>query len=231
MNKINSLSVFFPTYNEEANIEKTVLAAKQVLEKLVNNWEILIINDGSTDKTKEIAQKLAKSENRIKVITHQQNLGYGSALKSGFAKAKYSWIAFADSDGQFDFAEIEKFFSFVGKADLILGYRIKRADALNRRLYTFVWALIPKILWGLKVRDYSCGFKLIKKEVFVAVQPLVGEEKTTQIELLVKAKKQGFKFVEIGVHHYPRRFGKQTGAKLKVVVKSIVDLFRLYRKI
>ena len=231
MEKTGSLSVFFPTFNEEANIEKTVLSAKKVLEKLVGDWEIIIVNDGSIDKTGEISQKLAVEDSRIKVITHQTNLGYGSALKTGFAKAKYPWVAFADSDGQFDFGEIEKFLPLTENSDLILGYRIKRADPLSRRIYAFVWALIPRFLWGVNVHDYSCGFKLIKKSVFEAVMPLAGEEKVTQIELLVKAKKKGFKFAEVGVCHYPRKFGKQTGAKLKVVIKSLVDLFKLWKKL
>ncbi len=228
---ISELSVFFPAYNEEKNIEATVRSAKKVLNKVAHKWEILIVNDGSTDKTGEIARRLAKEDERIKVITHSPNRGYGGALKSGFANSRFRWVCFTDSDGQFDFSEIKKFLPYTKDTDLILGFRLKRADPFIRKVYTAVWALIPRLIWGLKVKDYSCGFKLIRKKVFDEVQPLVGEEKVTQIELLVKAKKKEFKFKEVGVRHFPRKYGKQTGADLKVVLKSIGDLYNLWRKL
>lgn len=229
--EIEQLSVFFPAYNEEKNIKDTVEKALKILPQIASKYEIIIVDDGSTDKTPEIADKIAQEKEFVKVVHHRPNRGYGAALKSGFAKSKYSWVAFTDADGQFDFSEIEKFLPLTEKADLILGYRLRRADSIFRRFGTFVWLLIARVLFGLDVKDYSCGFKLIKRNVFEAVQPLEGEEKVTQIEFLVKAKRQGFKFVEVGVHHYPRKFGQQTGASLKVVAKSIVDLLKLWRKI
>lgn len=233
MTKLSELSVFFPTYNEEENIKKVVLSAKKVLLKIAEKWEIIVINDGSKDKTKEVVESLAKGDRRISVITHRINKGYGGALKTGFINSKYEWVCFTDSDGQFDFSEISKFTEKQKdtSADLILGYRIKRADSFIRRAGAFFWFLFPRILWGLNVRDYSCGFKLIKREVFNSIQPLIGEEKVTQIEMLVKAKKFGFKFAEVGVNHYPRRFGKQTGADFKVVAKSFIDLFKLWQQL
>ena len=231
MTKIAELSVFFPTFNEEKNIKQVVIRAKKVLEKITNNWEIIIVNDGSRDKTKEVAENLAKTDTRFRVINHKVNKGYGGALKTGYANAKYKWVAFTDSDGQFDFEEIKKFILHQKDADLILGYRLKRADSFARKVYTYIWGLLPVILWGLKVKDYSCGFKLIKKNVFNTIQPLIGEEKVTQIEILVKAKRAGFRFEEVGVNHYPREFGKQTGANLKVVAKSVIDLFKLWQKL
>ena len=229
--QIFKLSVFFPTYNEEGNIEKVTLSTKKVLEKLATQWEIVIVNDGSTDRTKEISQGLSRGDSRIKVISHDPNRGYGGALKTGFSEAKYEWVAFMDSDAQFDFAEIIKFIEKKDEADLILGYRKNRADSFARKIFTFGWSSLARVLLGLTVRDYSCGFKMIKKEVYKKVQPLVGEEKVTQIEMLVKAKRMGFKFAEVGVSHYPRTSGTQTGAKLKVVVKSVFDLFKLWRKL
>ena len=233
MTKISEVSLFFPTYNEEENIKKVVLDAKKVLQKNAVKWEILIVNDGSYDKTKEVAANLAKNDRRIRVINHSINKGYGGALKTGFNNSQYEWVSFTDSDGQFDFTEISKFIKKQKdtNADLVLGYRIKRADSAIRRAGAYFWFLIPRVLWGLNVADYSCGFKLIKKGVFNSVVPLIGEEKVTQIEMLVKAKKLGFKFAEVGVHHYPRRFGKQTGADLKVVIKSFIDLFKLWQKL
>jgi glycosyltransferase involved in cell wall biosynthesis len=226
---ISSLSVFFPTYNEEENIAKTVSDTQKVLERVAKRWEIIIVDDGSSDRTPQISDGLARNNKNIRVVHHKVNRGYGGTLKTGFQSAIYPWVAFVDSDGQFDFSEITKFIEKTDSADLILGYRVKRADPLSRKLFAVLWALFPRTLWGLKVRDYSCGFKLIKKEVFEAVQPLIGEEKVTQIEFLIKAKKKGFRFVEIGVHHYPRIHGKQTGANLKVVAKSFLDLYKLWK--
>jgi len=231
--RIINLSIFFPAFNEEENIEATVRKALAVARDLeeVELFEITIVDDGSTDRTGEIADRLASGIPEVRVVHHSPNRGYGGALKGGYEAARYPWVAFADSDGQFDFSEVKEFLAKTGEADLILGYRLGRADSLLRRLYTWGWALLPRILFGLSVRDYSCGFKLIKKEVFEAVRPLVGEEKVTQIEMLVKAKRKGFRFAEVGVHHYPRGGGTQTGANFKVVLKSLRDLLTLWRQL
>ena len=224
-----NLSVFFPAYNEEKNIERTVRRALEILRKLdsIQKFEVLIIDDGSTDRTREVADHLAAEAPEVRVIHHPRNRGYGGALKSGFHSARFEWVCFTDSDGQFDFSEIRNFLAKKDEADLVLGYRLRRADSPLRRFFTWGWTLLARVLLGLSVRDYSCGFKLIKKEVFNAVQPLVGEEKVTQIELLVKARKEGFRFSEVGVHHYPRLSGRQTGANPKVVFRSLLDLFSL----
>lgn len=229
--KIEAVSVFLPAYNEEKNIGQTVKKTIDVLKKIAQKWEVLVINDGSKDQTAAIVEKISQKEPRVRLINHLQNRGYGGALKTGFSKSRYPWVAFTDADGQFDFAEIEKFLPLTSKSDLILGYRLKRADATSRKLYTFGWRAVARFLLGLKVRDYSCGFKLIKRSVFEAVSPLKTEEKVTQIEFLVKAARQGFVFSEVGVHHFPRRFGAQTGANWRVVAKSIFDLFDLWRKL
>lgn len=229
--KLEKLSVFFPAYNEEKNIRNVVEKALKALPWVADEYEMIIVNDGSQDRTGEVAEELARAHPCVRVVSHEKNYGYGAALRTGFRAARYPWIAFTDSDGQFDFSEIERFLPFTQSADLILGYRLQRADSAIRRLYTFGWALIPRILLGLDVKDYSCGFKLIKKSAIEAVEPLQGEEKVYQIELLVKAKRKGFKFAEVGVHHYPRVFGKQTGTALKVVLRSIREMFDLYRRL
>ncbi len=228
-----NLPVFFPAYNEEKNIETTVRKALKAVRGLeeVENFEVIVVDDGSSDRTGEIADRLASEIPEVRVVHHKPNRGYGGALKTGFASSKFEWVAFADSDGQFDFGEIKEFLAKKDEADLVLGYRLGRADSLLRRLYTWGWYLLPRILFGLSVRDYSCGFKLIRKEVFDAVQPLVGEEKVTQIEMLVKAKRKGFRFAEVGAHHYPRTAGTQTGANLKVILKSLKDLLTLWRQL
>ncbi|QQG43533.1 MAG: glycosyltransferase [Candidatus Daviesbacteria bacterium] len=226
---VDKLSVFFPAFNEEANIQKTIADSVKVLTGLtLEDYEIVVVDDGSKDKTREIVENFSQTNRKIKLVAHPHNLGYGAALKTGFKAAKFSWVAFADSDGQFDFGEIKKLLEKADQADLVLGYRLKRMDSFSRIVGAYVWNVGAKLLLGLNVRDYSCGFKLIKKQVFEKVQPLVGEEKVTQIEFLVKARRMGFKILEVGVHHYPRKFGTQTGANLKVVAKSYLDLLKLW---
>lgn len=226
---IKKLSVFFPAYNEEENIKDAVEKALATLEQLgLEDFEILVVNDGSKDKTAEIVRQLEKENRHIRLIDHDRNRGYGQALKTGFKEAKFDWVAFSDSDGQFNFSEITRFLEKTDQADFVLGFRIKRADPFIRKVYTFGWKMIARVLFGLKVKDYSCGFKLIKKRSFESCLPLNSEEKVTQIELLVKAMKKGYRFAEVGVNHYPRRFGNPTGANIKVVLKSLLDITRLW---
>ena len=234
MTKIDSLSVFFPAYNEEQNIKNTVLKARKILLNIANKWEILIINDGSKDKTEEIGNALAKEDKQIRLISHKVNRGYGGSLQTGFYNARYPWIAFTDIDGQFDFSEITKFIEIQSKtnADLVIGYYLKRKVTFLTILTSEIWEIIVFVLFGLKVHDIDCGFKLISKKVVDKI-PRLESEKGAFIssELLIKAKKSGFKIVEIPVHHYPRLKGVATGRKLSVIIKSFVDLFNLWRKI
>jgi glycosyltransferase involved in cell wall biosynthesis len=232
--KIKELSVFFPAYNEEANIHQTVEKAIEVLKKIAKKWEIIVIDDGSKDKTGAIVKRLIKKEPRIRLITHTPNRGYGAALKSGFYNSQYEWIAFTDADGQFDFSEITKFFEKQKQtgADLVIGYYLKRAVHFYRILGSKLWELAVFLLFGLKVKDIDCGFKLIRKKVIEEIPPLEAERGPfISSELLIKAKKKGFKIVQLGVHHYPRRAGKATGASLKVILSGLKDLIRLKAKL
>src|SRR3989344_4995563 len=232
MVKINQLSVFFPTYNEEGNIANTVLAAKEVLEKVADKWEIIIVNDGSTDGTQEIAEGLRKEDERIRVENHKKNRGYGGALQTGFYAAKYDWIVYNDADGQFDFGETTKFIEKKDEADVFIGYRIKRKDAITRVAFAEGWALALFVFFGLKLKDVDCGFKMIKREVIEKIPKLESERGAIiNTEVAIKTKKYGFKIKQIGVHHYPRKAGRPTGASIRVIIKSFVDLLRLWKKL
>lgn len=228
---IDKLSVFFPAYNEEKNIEDTVLRAKNVLENLdLKDWEILVINDGSKDKTGEVVQGLAVKDKRIRLLEHKINRGYGAALKTGFYNSRFGWIAFTDSDGQFDFSEIEKFFQkqTETKADLVIGYYKKRAVSFYRIWGSKLWELSIFLFFGLRAKDVDCGFKLISKKVIETIPRLEAERGPfISSELLIKAKTSGFKMVEIPVSHFPRKEGQATGASLKVVLSGFKDLVKL----
>jgi glycosyltransferase involved in cell wall biosynthesis len=228
-----SLSVFMPAFNEEANIEKTVKKTLEVLQGLsLKDYELLVIDDGSKDRTGEIVKNLQKKDKHIKLITHSPNKGYGEALKSGFYNAKFEWIAFTDSDGQLDFSEINKFLEKASGADLVVGYRINRQDPPLRKLNGWGWTLLSNTLLGIGVRDVDCAFKLVRKKVIDTI-PRLESTRGGMIspELLAKAKKSGFKIVEVGVHHYSREAGVQTGANLRVIIQSFKDLFKLWWKI
>jgi glycosyltransferase involved in cell wall biosynthesis len=235
MPKIAQLSVFFPAYNEEANIKNTVVKARAILEKVAGEWEIIVIDDGSRDNTGEIVRKIISKDKRISLITHTPNRGYGAALKSGFYNAKYPWIAFTDADGQFDFAEIVKLIEKQKEtnADLVIGYYLKRQVPFYRILGSkLLWEMAVFLLFGLKVKDIDCGFKLINKKVIDKIPRLEAERGPfISSELLINAKQAGFKIEEIGVHHYPRVAGKSTGASLKVIFSGLSDLIKLRFKI
>ncbi len=231
---IPEISVFFPAYNEEKNIEKTVLEAKKILEQLAQKWEIIIVNDGSRDKTSEVSHKLAKSSSgKIRVID-QENKGYGGALKTGLYNCQYNWIAFTDSDGQFDFKEIVNFIEKQKetKAELVIGYYRKRQVSKFKILTSKLWELAVWILFGLKVHDIDCGFKFISKGVIEKIPHLESERGAfISSEFLIKSKRAGFKIVEIPVTHYPRTSGVGTGRNINVIIKSFVDLGKLWIKL
>lgn len=228
-----NLSIFFPAYNEESNIENTVRQALAVVRELeqVERFEMIIVDDGSTDRTGEIAGSLASEIPEVKVIYHKKNRGYGAALKTGFYESQYEWLVFTDSDGQFDFSEVGKFLERRNEGDLIIGYRIRRVDPFLRKVNALLWGLLPRLFFGLKVCDLNCGFKLIRKRVIGEIEPLESDGAFITAELLIKAKKRGFKISEVGVRHFPRTAGSQTGANIRVILKAFKDLLSLWRKL
>jgi len=232
--KISELSVFLPTFNEGESIEEVVIKIKKVLQEVAGKWEIIVVNDGSTDSTRKVVEGLKENDARIKLINHDKNLGYGASLKSGFYNSKYNWIAFIDSDNQFDFGEITKFLEKQKEtgADLVIGYYKKRQVSAFKIITSKIWELSVYILFGLKVHDIDCGFKLISKKVIDNIPHLVSERGAfISSELLIKARNGGFKIVEVPVTHYPRIKGVGTGRNLNVIIKSFIDLFKLWKKL
>ncbi len=229
---IKSLSVFFPVFNEEGNIVTTVNKAVTVLEKLGVDYEIIVVNDGSTDSTSKIVEKLIKANKKIRLINHPKNLGYGEALKSGFYNARFDVVVYTDGDGQFDFGEIDKFLEKIGDSDLIFGYRIKRQDPFFRILFNKGWKLSLLAFFGLTLKDVDCGFKMVRREVLEKIPHLESQRGAMiNAELAIKAKKYGFKVGQIGVNHYPRLTGSPTGANLRVIFRSYFDLLKLWWKL
>lgn len=232
MEKIKELSVFLPAYNEEENIAETILKTVKVLEECTEKYELIIVDDGSKDKTGEIVNKCSLINNNIKLVTHEINGGYGKALRTGFKSCKYDWIAFMDSDGQFDFSELPNFIEKQRgtNADLVIGYYKKRMVSLKRRMSSKLWEFIVWTLLGLKVKDIDCGFKLLRKEVIDSMNLESERGAFISTEFLVKAKSRGYKIVEIPVTHYERKGGKATGADFKVILNSFKDLYKLKKR-
>jgi len=228
--KLPELSIFFPFWNEEKNVVDVVNKALEVVNKVSEKWEILIIDDGSSDNTLKEAEKLAQKNKNIRVVTHQPNRGYGAALKEGLDLAKYNYIVFTDGDGQFDFSEIEKFIEPIQSSDMVIGFRRKRRDHnLGKRLLLMnllkIWDFI---LFGFIFRDIDCGFKMFTKKAVDEISPLRSEGAMITTEILAKAKRKKLKIKQVGVEHYPRQFGSQSGANFPVVVRAILESLILW---
>jgi glycosyltransferase involved in cell wall biosynthesis len=229
MKKIDELSIFFPFWNEEKNIESVVKKAIPVAEKVAQRWEIIMVDDGSSDKTLEIAQKLASENENLKAVTHQPNRGYGAALKEGFANARYNLVVFNDGDGQFDFSEVTKFLDKIQNADIVIGHRKKRSDNPFRHILMNMLKIWDLVFFNFYFKDIDCGFKLFKKEAIDKIMPLQSEGAMITTEILAKAKKNHLKVAQVEVNHYPRLYGDQSGGNLRVILRAVKESLFLWK--
>lgn len=227
--RVPELSVFFPAYNEEANVRTTTEAILRVLPSVADRFEVLIVDDGSLDQTGTIADELSAANPNVRVIHHATNRGYGGALRTGFYNCRHELIAFIDGDGQFDFGEIPRFLAASPHADLVVGYRLQRRDSLLRTLNARAWGMLIGAVFRLRVRDIDCAFKLIHKNVLRKISRLRSDGAMISAELLVRCRNAGLSIQEVPVHHFPRHAGEQSGANLRVIVKAFRDLFGLWR--
>jgi len=228
MNRLPELSIFFPFWNEEKNIKSVVENAIPVARSVAEKWEILMIDDGSSDKTNEQAQQLARKYRDVKLITHNPNRGYGAALKSGLENAKYNYIVFTDGDRQFDFSEVSKFIEQIKSADIVIGYRKVRQDSFVRHVLMNLLKIWDYIFFRFYFKDIDCGFKMFRKSAIKEIMPLRSEGAMITTEILAKGIKKNLKIKEVEVNHYPRKFGAQSGANLAVVIRAILESFILW---
>lgn len=220
-----SISFFSPVYNEEDNVGELINEANNILSEITDDYEVIIVNDGSTDKTEKIVDDLAR-EGKALHIKHSINRGYGEALISGFKKAKKDLIFFTDGDLQFDISEIKKFIDRIEENSVVIGYRKNRQDNFVRKINTWFWKQLVKYMYGLNVKDIDCAFKLFKKEALNDIN-LGSSGAVVSTELLIKLKNKGYKLIELPVSHYPRKSGKASGANLRVILKAFKELFLL----
>lgn len=229
--KLSSLSIFMPAFNEEANIGEVIREAVRAVKDITDDYEVIVVDDGSYDRTGEIVSALAKKNSRIRLMRHAKNLGYGASVKTGLKAAGKEWIFFTDSDRQFHFDELPKFVSAAGKYDLVIGYRKKRMDPFHR---VFVAQVLLKVwnfvLFGLTVRDADCAYKLFHRRVRDALK-LETESAITVSEFLIKSKVAGFSMKQLPVRHYPRLYGKQTGGNWRVIARAAIESFHLFKEL
>jgi glycosyltransferase involved in cell wall biosynthesis len=218
-----------PAYNEGAVIEKTISRAILALSKWTDDFEIVVVNDGSKDRTKECIEHLSLSDARVRLIDHPVNQGYGAALVTGFHAVTKDLVFFMDSDGQFDINDLARFLPLIDEYDAVLGYRNPRCDPWLRKLNAWGWKQLVYMVFKLRVRDIDCAFKLYRATFF---QTLNLETRGAMIntEIMYKFNRDGHTYTEVGVRHLPRQEGQATGANPTVILRALRELFFFARK-
>lgn len=235
--RVPELSYFFPAHNEEANLPALVGEALATLPNLADRFEIVIVDDGSRDATPRLADELAAAHPEVRAVHHPTNLGYGAALRSGFAASRFGVLAFTDGDRQFHVQDLGRLLAILapGEAgsapsglapDAVVGFRIRRADPLVRTVYARLYRLANRIFFGLRVRDVDCACKAFRRAALEGISVESGGA-FFSAELLIKLQAAGHRVAEVGVPHYPRVAGSPTGAKPSVVLRAVRDFWSL----
>jgi glycosyltransferase involved in cell wall biosynthesis len=221
------LSIVLPCFQEEANVADAIRAAESVAARTSAEHEILVVDDGSTDATGEVAARFVDGSGRVRLLVHSHNRGYGAALRSGLEAARMPWVLLTDADLQFDLRDLEDFVFLTRSADLVAGRRVMRSDPIGRRINGAAWSWLMRTLFDLPVRDVDCAFKLVRRELLDGIE-LTSSGALISTELLVACRVQGARIVEHGVRHRPRAAGEQSGARLAVIARAFAELTRRY---
>ena len=232
MKNIPSISLVFPAWDEEEYIEKAVFEATKALKNLTNNYEIIIVDDGSIDKTREIAKKLAEEDNHIKVLYHKTNQKLGKTLRTGISAAQKDLILYSDIDLPFDFKEIRKMVALMEltNADIISAFRFNRAEKeFKRAIYSFIYNFLIKILFRVNIKDINCPAKLFKKSIFEKVE-LKSNGSFIDAELIVKSIKKGYKVRQMEVEYFPRTESRSRASSPGVIWGILKEMILLYRE-
>lgn len=227
---LQSLAAVLPCRNEEANVEWVVREVIASADPLCRELEVIVVNDGSTDRTGELAERLATHDVRIRVVHNRPGRGYGGALRAGFDASRADWVFFTDGDGQIDPAQLPLLVGLLNRADAAAGYRVNRAEGLMRRFNAGAWTVLVRAVFGLRIRDVDCAFKILPGW-FVRESPLVSNGALISAELLARAKNAGLHVEQVGVHHRPRTAGRPSGASFPVIFKAFRELFSLAGRI
>lgn len=228
---VTSVSAFFPCYNDEASIESVVEAALSAIDRVGVDGDVTVINDGSTDGSGAVLEKLKVRESRVRVVTHPANRGYGGALLSGFAAATRQWVFYTDGDGQFDPTELALLVEHAGDdVDVVQGYKISRADGAARRVIGRVYHRVVALMFGLRIRDTDCDFRLIRRDALERVK-LTHTTGVICVEMVRKLQDVGARFVEVGVHHYAREHGSSQFFRPSNVLRTLRDLIVMWTQL
>jgi len=224
-----SISAFFPAYNDEYTVELMYVKLTKVLKTITNDYEIIIVDDCSPDRSGEIADKIAKKDKNVKVIHHNKNRGYGGALQSGFLASTKDLIFYTDGDAQYDVFELNKLIPYIEKYDVVNGYKIKRNDPFYRKILGSVYQFSVKILFNLKVKDVDCDFRLMRKTIFEKVKL---RENTGLIctEMMRKIQVNNFSIKNIPVSHYERKYGVSQFFRPKRIFVTLVGLLNQWAR-
>lgn len=227
----SGISVFFPALNDEKTIGAMVMEALKVLPTLTDNYEVIVVNDGSTDTTGEVMEQVARASSRVQVISHPGNQGYGAALRSGFSQASKDLIFYTDGDGQYDVRELEVLFSqLTASCDVVNGYKLRRADSRRRRFLGAMYNRMARLLFRLPIRDVDCDFRLIRRSALEGIE-LVSSSGVICVEMIYKLHASGCCFAESPVHHYPRAHGESQFFTLRRVAQTGYDFLALWLKL
>ncbi|HEY8598319.1 MAG TPA: glycosyltransferase family 2 protein [Thermomicrobiales bacterium] len=221
-----TLSLILPAHNEEENLEIVVRAALAALPESFVDYEIVIVNDGSRDGTAAVADRLAEEDHHVRVVHHAQNRGYGAALQSGFGAGRGELLMFMDADRQFDPRDIARLAPHVQGYDIVAGYRIARNDPAHRKFIGSSFNLVVRILFGIKVTDIDCGFKIFQADLLRDME-LQSPGALINTEIHAKANRRGASLIEVGVNHYPRVSGQQSGGSIPVMARALRELVLL----
>jgi glycosyltransferase involved in cell wall biosynthesis len=225
---IDSLSVILPVYNEEKDIETVLNETASFLKNNFQKYEIIIVNDGSSDRSADIINNFAKDNPDIVVMNHKKNKGYGCAVRTGIGMASLNYIFFMDADGQFRIEDFNLIKSFIPQYDMVIGFRKQRNDTPFRVLLGKTFTMIINRFYRLNFRDINCAFKLMKR-INVQGFELQINGPLINAEILIKAKHSGLKIKEVPIPHYPRLHGQSTGARIDTILKAVEDFFHLLR--
>ncbi|MFH1582988.1 MAG: glycosyltransferase family 2 protein [Candidatus Falkowbacteria bacterium] len=227
-NKIYSISAFFPCYNDKGTIATVVLETKATLEKITDDYEIIVIDDGSTDGSRELLLKLQHDVPQLKLVMHEENKGYGGALRSGFNKASKELVFYTDGDGQYDVKELLLLLeNLTDDADMVNGYKLSRQDPWHRIIIGYIYQYAVKFLFQLKIRDVDCDFRLLRRKIIDKIR-LESNTGTICVELIKKIEYAGFKIKEVGVSHFYRTYGSSQFFSFKRIAKTLRGLIILW---
>lgn len=229
--RLASLTVFFPCHNEEENVVRVTESALRVARRVADDHEVIIVDDGSRDRTGVLADELAQRyPGEVRAVHNVPNRGYGGALQRGFREATKDWIFYTDGDGQFDFEEIDKLIELLERFDIASAYRVERQDTWVRRLNGACWSALVRLVFGLRIRDVDCAFKVYPRR-FIEQVELRSEGALIDAEMLARAARAGYSIGQVGVHHHPRTAGESSGGNLRVILRAFRELLRLRRDI